>query len=140
MALITAATEREHTFLGFCHELVPLAIGPRQRLDEVVKATDNLPFGGTDCALPMLWAAERKVKVDAFVVYTDSETWFGKIHPAQALRRYRERMGIPAKLIVCGMLANEFSIADPNDAGMIDVVGFDTATPNLMSDFARDSA
>jgi 60 kDa SS-A/Ro ribonucleoprotein len=46
-------------------------------------------------------------------------------------------MGIPAKLIVVGMTVNNFSIADPSDAGMMDVVGFDTATPQLMADFAR---
>jgi 60 kDa SS-A/Ro ribonucleoprotein len=34
------------------------------------------------------------------------------------------------------MLANKFSIADPLDAGMLDVVGFDTSAPQLMSDFA----
>jgi 60 kDa SS-A/Ro ribonucleoprotein len=85
----------------------------------------------------MRWALERKLPVDVFVVYTDNETWHGKIHPAQALQRYRERMGIPAKLIVVGMIANAFSIADPEDAGMLDVVGFDTATPAVMADFAR---
>jgi 60 kDa SS-A/Ro ribonucleoprotein len=30
-----------------------------------------------------------------------------------------------------------FSIADPNDAGMLDVVGFDTAIPSVISDFGR---
>jgi 60 kDa SS-A/Ro ribonucleoprotein len=137
MALITAATEPQHTVLGFSHELVPLPISPRQRLDEVVAATSNLAFGATDCALPMLWALEHKVQVDVFAVYTDSETWFGKVHPTQALRQYRERMGIPAKLVVVGMVSNRFTIADPDDAGMLDVVGFDTATPNVIADFAR---
>jgi hypothetical protein len=28
-------------------------------------------------------------------------------------------------------------IADPGDLGTLDVVGFDTATPQLISDFAR---
>jgi 60 kDa SS-A/Ro ribonucleoprotein len=74
--------------------------------------------------------------VDVFAIYTDSETWAGKIHPAQALRQYREQMGIPAKLVVVGMVSNGFTIADPNDAGMMDVVGFDTATPQVMRDFA----
>ena len=69
-------------------------------------------------------------------VYTDSETWAGKIHPKQALDQYRQKMGIPAKVVVVGMTATEFSIADPNDAGMMDVVGFDTAAPNLIRDFA----
>jgi 60 kDa SS-A/Ro ribonucleoprotein len=36
-----------------------------------------------------------------------------------------------------GVPQNSFSIADPNDPGMLDVVGFDTATPQLVSDFAR---
>jgi len=93
-------------------------------------------MGGTDCALPMLYAAERKLDVDVFVVLTDSETWAGNIHPIQALQAYRQKAGIPAKLIVVGMVSNGFSIADPADAGMLDVVGFDTATPQLMSDFA----
>jgi 60 kDa SS-A/Ro ribonucleoprotein len=84
----------------------------------------------------MLWALEQRVAVDTFVVYTDSETWFGQVHPAEALRRYRERMGIAAKLIVVGMLANNFTIADPNDGGMLDVVGFDTAAPQVMRDFS----
>jgi len=93
-------------------------------------------MGGTDCALPMVWAAEQRVPVDVFAVYTNSETWHGDIHPAQALACYREQMGIPTKLIVVGMTANKFSIAAPDDAGMMDVVGFDTAAPQVMADFA----
>ena len=137
MALITAATEQHHTFLGFAHELVPLAISPRQRLDDVVATVSGIPFGGTDCALPMVWATKHKAKVDVFVVYTDSETWFGSIHPMQALRQYREKMGIRAKLIVVGMTSNGFTIADPDDAGALDVVGFDSAVPAVMADFVR---
>ena len=45
-------------------------------------------------------------------------------------------MGIGAKLVVIGMVSNGFTIADPNDAGMLDVVGFDTATPSIITDFA----
>jgi 60 kDa SS-A/Ro ribonucleoprotein len=75
--------------------------------------------------------------VDTFVVYTDSETWAGQVHPAQALREYRERMGIPAKLVVVGMASNGFSIADPEDGGMLDVVGFDASAPQMIGDFAR---
>ena len=58
-------------------------------------------------------------------------------HPAQALRDYRRASGIDARLVVVGMVSNGFSIADPSDPGMLDVVGFDTATPQLVSDFAR---
>jgi 60 kDa SS-A/Ro ribonucleoprotein len=148
MALVTAAVERHHEFVaftngphrsahrGFGSGISPLAISPRSRLDDVVKALNDLPFGGTDCALPMLWAAENKVPVDIFCVYTDSETWAGDIHPVQALRQYRAKMGIGARLVVIGMVSNDFSIADPQDGGMLDVVGFDTSTPSIIADFA----
>ena len=109
--------------------LSPLAISPRQRLGDAVRTVSDLPFGGTDCALPMLYAQAREREIDMFVVYTDSETWAGSVHPAQALREYRAWSGIDARLVVVGMVSNGFSIADPADPGMLDVVGFDTATP-----------
>jgi 60 kDa SS-A/Ro ribonucleoprotein len=151
MALVTAATETDHGVVAFTAAtggyggkwgggqsgIKPLDISPRQRLDDVLRSIDGLPFGGTDCALPMKWAQETKTDVDTFVIYTDNETWAGSVHPAQALRAYRQARGIPAKLVVVGMTSNGFTIADPNDAGMLDVVGFDTATPPVISDFAR---
>ena len=44
-------------------------------------------------------------------------------------------MGIDAKLIVMGMVSNGFSIADPTDAGMLDVVGFDASVPQVIAQF-----
>lgn len=151
MSMITAASEPSTHIVGFTAAsggyggkwgggtsgLSPLTISPRQRLDNVVREIDKLPMGGTDCALPMIWAKEQRLDIDTFVVYTDNETWAGSVHPAQALRAYREARGIPAKLVVVGMVSNGFTIADPKDAGMLDVVGFDTATPPVISDFAR---
>ena len=55
----------------------------------------------------------------------------------QALNQYREKMGIRAKLIVVGMTSDGFSIADPDDACALDVVGFDSAVPSVMADFVR---
>jgi 60 kDa SS-A/Ro ribonucleoprotein len=156
MALVTAATEPGATFVAFTAApgqaeqrgpggrsgsgtsgITSLSISPRQRLDDVIGQIDTLAMGGTDCALPMIWAKHNRVDVDTFCVYTDNETWAGDVHPAQALRAYRDARGIPAKLVVVGMTSTGFSIADPNDAGMIDVVGFDTSTPPVIADFAR---
>ena len=137
MALVTAATEPSYEIVAFSRGLTPLAISPRQRLGDAVQTVSGLPFDATDCAQPMLYALERKREIDTFVVYTDSETWCGQVHPVQALRRYRERTGIAARLVVIGMVANGFTIADPEDPGMLDIVGFDTATPEVVSGFAR---
>lgn len=150
LALITMATEHNTMTVGFTSNsgrrslsrnqagLTELNISPRQRLDDVVRSISGLPFGGTDCALPMLYALENSIECDAFVIYTDSETWAGKIQPVQALQQYRNKTGINAKCIVVGMTSNGFSIADPNDAGMLDIVGFDANVPALISDFIRN--
>ena len=47
-------------------------------------------------------------------------------------------MGINAKLVVCGVTATNFTIADPNDPGMLDVVGFDSAVPMLIDQFSKE--
>jgi len=112
-----------------------LGIEQDERLESVMAKTARMNYGRTDCSLPMLWALENKIEADVFYIFTDSETWTGKIHPVQALRQYREKMGIPAKLIVVAMASNGFSIADSNDKGMLDVVGFDTSVPAVMDDF-----
>jgi 60 kDa SS-A/Ro ribonucleoprotein len=137
MALTHVRTDADVQVMAFADGFVPFAIGKDESVDSVVKRTAALPFMGTDCSLPMLYALENRLAVDLFVVYTDSETWAGTIHPDEALRLYRERTGIPAKLVVVGMTSNGFTIADPNDGGMLDVVGFDAAAPALIADFAR---
>lgn len=137
MALVTAAREPFVALRAFTDRLVPLSFGKGARLDQAVSATERLPFGRTDCAQPMLAALEERLEVDGFVVYTDNETWAGATHPMEALDRYRQATGIAAKLIVVGMTSTGFSIADPEDAGTLDVVGFDAAAPALMTEFLR---
>jgi 60 kDa SS-A/Ro ribonucleoprotein len=138
MALVTAATEAEYHIMGFSTRFMPLNISPRMRLDDVVKYVSNLPFEGTDCALPMIWARRQNLKVSGFITYTDSETWAGDIHPAQALRLYRDGFVSDAKAVVVGMTSNGFTLADPADRGMLDVVGFDITVPAVIADFVRN--
>ncbi|HEY5043647.1 MAG TPA: TROVE domain-containing protein [Verrucomicrobiae bacterium] len=153
MALITAATEPEHEIIAFSAAasghggkwgggesgITRVNLSPRMRLADVIKRVEAIPMGGTDCALPMLWAARNKLDVSGFITYTDSETWAGNIHPAQALRQYRSEFVGDAKAVVVGMTSNSFTLADPNDRGMMDVVGFDTTAPAVIADFVRGS-
>ena len=137
ISLVTAATEPDYAITGFSHQLVHLDISPKRRLDDVMRYLANVPMGGTDCSLPMVWAAQQKIPVESFFVYTDNETWAGKIHPFQALKEYRQKMGINAKLGVIAVTSTGFTIADPLDTGSLDVAGFDAAVPNLLADFSR---
>ena len=137
LALVTAATEQNYFVHGFSTTFKPLPITPSMSLGNAARLVNEGNMGGTDCALPMLYAMDNKLPVDAFLVLTDNETWAGQIHPCQALARYRQQTGRAAKLVVVGMTSAGFTIADPDDAGMLDVCGFDTAVPELISDFVR---
>lgn len=73
-AMTLVRTEPDVRTMAFAHEFRPLDLGPRSRLAEIAEAMDVMDFGGTDCALPMLWALENRVRADVFVVLTDNET------------------------------------------------------------------
>ena len=137
LALVTARTEPNYMVTAFSTQMIPLDISAKMRLNDAIKTVSGLPFGGTDCAQPMLYALENKLKVDQFVVLTDSETWFGR-----KFTRCR-RFAVSPRDRNSGAVGRrrhgrqQFTIADPNDRGMLDVVGMDTATPQVISDFAK---
>jgi 60 kDa SS-A/Ro ribonucleoprotein len=136
MAMAQIKTEPWCLPVAFSNGVTPLSLSPNMRMDAVLAEMKKTSVGPTDCALPMIYAAEQKLPVDVFVVYTDNETWSGKVHPARALEDYRQKMGRDAKLVACGMTATNYSVADPDDPGMLDVVGFDASCPAAISKFA----
>lgn len=137
MAMVTLRNEPYTQTMAFSGSFIPLNLSPKDNLGSVIQKMSGLPFSRTDCAQPMLWAAKEKIAIDHFVVYTDNETWAGNVKPVTALKQYRDKMGIPARLTVVGTTATNFTIADPQDGGMLDVVGFDANAPKVIADFAR---
>jgi 60 kDa SS-A/Ro ribonucleoprotein len=136
MALAVAKREPNYWIGGFNTRMGELKIRPSMGLDKVLDVMRCFSWGGTDCALPMLHAIEHKMDgVNKFVVITDNETWAGGTQPVQALAQYRQRYVKDAKLIVCGTSTTDFTIADPKDPGMLDIVGFDSAAPQLIQSF-----
>lgn len=137
MALVTANVESNYHIVGFSHQLVDVNINPSMSLSEVERVINSVRMGSTDCSLPMTFAKSKNLSVDNFAVYTDNETYYGSIHPSQALVDYRKHSGKNARLAVVGMTATNFTIADPKDPGMMDFVGFSTDAPSVMSSFFR---
>ncbi|HSN23105.1 MAG TPA: TROVE domain-containing protein [Methylomicrobium sp.] len=135
LAMVIARRNPVHMIYGFKYSLCDLGVTPGDSLFTATKKTSELAFGSTDCSAPMRYAETNRIGVDKFIVLTDNETWSGHVKPDAALREYRNRMGIDAKLIVVGMTDTDFTIADPNDVGMLDVCGFDTTIPELIRNF-----
>ena len=155
LALVTAATESQYEVVGFfagkrgwksrpqsrwghADGLTPLAIRPRQRLDDAVKtvsrpAVRRHRLRPADALRAGTRAGDRHVRD----LHRLGDLGGRRPPGPGAPRTTASASGIDARLVVVGMVSNGFSIADPNDPGMLDVVGFDTATPQLISDFAR---
>lgn len=137
MAMIFSRSEKNVIIKGFCRELKDLGITRKDTILAAAKKAYDSAFGSTNCSAPIEYAIKHNIKVDCFMVFTDNETYDGDIHPSEALKKYRKQVNPKAKMIVFGMTATDFSIADPEDKGMLDVVGFDASVPNLVKAFLK---
>lgn len=136
LALVIAHTEPSYEIVGFNDRVFDLPITKKDTLRSAISTLEKHVRGtATDVAAPIL--GYTRTEAEGFVTLTDNETWKGKIHPTQALAQYRERSGKAAKFVSVGMATNSYSVADPGDAGQMNVVGFDASAPPVIADFLR---
>lgn len=142
MALVTMNVEPKVELVGFDSYLYQLDLRPSMRLDEVLRALPKTGHG-TFGTLPIAYAYQEKKEFDAFISISDMETNSGMMSEkgyinetaTSMLYKYRGLTGIDAKHVAVSMVANRLTLADPNDTNTLQVVGFDTATPTIISDF-----
>jgi 60 kDa SS-A/Ro ribonucleoprotein len=137
MAMLFVRTEKNIHTMAFDTQAHNLTITSKQRLDDIIKNMTEWG-GGTDLSIPIAYALEKKLKLDAFVILTDSETWVGREHPVQTLHKYRQTINHNAKLIVLASTANHGSVVEPNDPLSFGVAGFDAASPQLVCEFIKE--
>jgi 60 kDa SS-A/Ro ribonucleoprotein len=135
MALIVARTEPNHLIVGVNTKPVELKISPKMRLDAATAVVTRAIGGGTDLSVPSRWLAAERLDVDAIVTLTDSETWAGREHPAQALAGYRSQVGHEVRNVVAAMTATKHSVGDPKDPLTLQCVGLDATIPEVIRSF-----
>jgi 60 kDa SS-A/Ro ribonucleoprotein len=137
-AMVVARTEPWCYVGGFTSRFVDLGVAREDTFETALRKCQKSDFGSTDASVPIRWALDNRVKADCFVVITDNETnSFSSPHPASLLKTYRTTMNVPAKMAVFGLTATKFDVGDPNDSGTMSFVGFDTAAPEVLSEFVR---
>lgn len=137
LCMVPLRTEPRTFTIAFETKVTPIPLHSKQSLDDAyaMLRSRSPNMGRTDCAAPMVYALEKKIPVDVFIVYTDNETYYGQKHPSIALKEYRQAMGIDAKLVVNSLTATCSTIADPQDRGMLDISGFDSSQPQIVRQF-----
>ncbi|MEN9220875.1 MAG: TROVE domain-containing protein, partial [Thermostichus sp. BF3_bins_97] len=137
MALVTAKAEENYVIRGFSTEFKDLGITAKDSFREAMKKTSDQTFGGTDAAVAYDWLIQSRFKADVIVFWTDSESWAGRRHPAQALREYRDKVQPNAKAIYVTLAPYRISLVDPQDPNSWDLAGFDPSTPRVLQMIAR---
>lgn len=137
MALVTLHAEPDVEVIAYDSSVYPANLSRRQRLDDALRGFPNTGRG-TDCSLPYQYARQNNRKVDAFIQYTDTQSWYGNTHTYQALNAYRQNSGIQSHNVEVVMAPYGQTLNAPDDPRSLSVVGFDTAAPTLISEFISD--
>jgi 60 kDa SS-A/Ro ribonucleoprotein len=137
MAMVTLRQAPHAEVYGFSANFINLGITAYDSMEDVMRKTADKNFGGTNCALPLTYATEQNMKFDAFVVYTDSETYSLGYVPS-TLQKYRASSGVQdAKLIISATEANNITIGDGNDPNTLGVCGVSASAPKAIENFMR---
>jgi 60 kDa SS-A/Ro ribonucleoprotein len=135
LALTILKSEKNAELVWFDTALQKPTIGRRNSVDEAIRMTPN--GGGTNCALPLLHAANTLNFYDAIVILTDSETWAGNRHAYDVLASYRKNVNKNVKVIEVAMVANSSSTMPDNDPNLLRVVGFDSSVTEIINEYLK---
>lgn len=127
IAMVAARTEPDCTVVSFDDAIRAVETAG----NDVETIANALAFGagGADASVPIEDARTRRIPVDAFLIVTGD----GSPYPVEALRRYRGEMGIAAKLIM--MAPASAKMPDAEDSLQLNIAGFDSAVPGVISRF-----
>lgn len=133
LAVTILKSEKNAELVWFDTRLSTPTIGRRSSIDEVLRKSPN--GGGTDCAQPLIHAANTLNKYDAILILTDNETWAGQRHGIQVLESYRRTVNPDVKVVEVAMVANPHSTMPANDRNILRVVGFDASVIDVINKF-----
>lgn len=161
MALVYMKAEPQCDLVVFDTKLAEPALGPNIRMDVAMDlfSRNGKMGGGTDCTLPITYAQNSGNKYDAIVTFTDSEQggasgWapptgitsyrtLGYRSQAQDARgellhkhldAYRE-VSPQCRFVTVAAATNNFTLTRPDDHLGLDVAGFSSDAPAVISNF-----
>lgn len=132
MALVTAKAEKNYEIRGFANDFRDLGITAKDSFSSALAKASSQNFGATDASVTYQWMIKNKFKADVICFWTDSESWAGYHHPAQALQEYRQKVNPHAKAVYVTLTPYQITLVDPKDPNSWDLGGFDPSAPRLI--------
>ncbi|XP_013774966.1 60 kDa SS-A/Ro ribonucleoprotein-like [Limulus polyphemus] len=136
---LSRAESGKVTALAFSKDgLKDIEINNKMTHNDFFRRLRETPMGPVNVAAPLQWAQEKKKTFDVILVCTANQIQSGDVHPADAFKEYRLNLKLPqARFIVCAFSSGEFSLAPPDEPGMLDIAGFSEKVLQVIQDFAR---
>ena len=130
MAYVYVRTEPKVTLTTFNTGIQEYQIDPDSSFDRF-RSVVQIAGGGTNISLPYLYASQKRAEFDAFVTFTDNETWAGgSQHPHEAWNAYRLNHRRSRTIIASTTATNLTAVRDDS---VLQVSGFDAATPQVIA-------
>lgn len=136
MSLAITCSEPWVESYAFNLGITKLPFNKKSTLQSVIPHIDAINGGGTNASLLVQKAIDDKLEVDCFVTITDNETWDGK-HTFKLLEKYRNKVDKPVKSVNMATAVSAFTISDPSDFNSLDIAGFDSNVPAIISEFVN---
>lgn len=131
LANVMLKSEKNAEMVWFDTGIVAARLGRRSSIQEVLR---NAPTGGgTDCAQPIVYAANNLESYDAIIILTDSETWAGPRHGFEVLASYRKNVNRDVKVIEVALTGTQHSTMPNDDKNLLRVVGFDASVVDVIN-------
>lgn len=135
LAITILKTEKNAEMVWFDTNISTPTFGRRSSIDEVIRKSPN--GGGTDCAQPIIYAANNLNKYDAIIILTDSETWAGPRHGFEVLESYRKNVNRNVKIIEVALTATGSTTMPSDDKNLLRVVGFDASVVDVINAYVE---
>lgn len=131
LANVMLKSEKNAEMVWFDTQIVPTRLGRRSSIQEVLRNSPN--GGGTDCAQPIVYAANSLESYDAILILTDNETWAGPRHGFEVLASYRKNVNQNVKIIEVALTGTGHSTMPNDDKNLLRVVGFDSSVIDVIN-------
>lgn len=131
LAITILKSEKNAELVWFDTQLQTPTFGRRSSVDEILRKSPT--GGGTDCAQPIIYAANNLQSYDAILILTDSETWAGPRHGFEVLASYRKNVNKDVKVIEVALTATGHSTMPTDDKNLLRVVGFDASVVDVIN-------
>ncbi|XP_015910638.1 RNA-binding protein RO60 [Parasteatoda tepidariorum] len=135
MALVRSELSNVTALVFSENELVQVDINHKMTLVDIVERLNEVPAGPIILSAPINYALTKKLRFDAFVVFSDINSKADDSDLVSTMKEYKETMRLPNTRYVLSTLCDRKSTFTQEGPDFLNIVGFHTKLVQTIQDF-----